>query len=41
MAWMKHGGGGKLRDELYEPYGLVSIICGAMPELLPGIRTLT
>ena len=31
MAWMKHGGGSKLRDELYEPYGLVSIICGAMP----------
>lgn len=31
IAWMKYGGGGKLRDELYEPYGLVSIICGAMP----------
>ena len=31
MAWMKHGGGGKSRNELYEPYGLVFIICSAMP----------
>ena len=31
MAWMKRGGDGKLRDKLYEPYGFVSIICGAMP----------
>lgn len=31
LAWMKYGGGRALRDELYEPFGLVSITCGAMP----------
>lgn len=30
LAWIRHGGGARLRDELYEPYGLVSIVCGAM-----------
>jgi len=29
-AWMSYGGGAALRDELYEPYGLISIVCGAM-----------
>lgn len=30
LAWMKYGGGNALRDELYEPYGVISITCGAM-----------
>ena len=30
IAWMYYGGGAALRDELYEPYGLVSLVCGAM-----------
>lgn len=30
MAWMKFGGGDELRDDLYEPYGVVSLTCGAM-----------
>tara|TARA_B100000676_G_scaffold306672_1_gene363437 strand:- start:2014 stop:3066 length:1053 start_codon:yes stop_codon:yes gene_type:complete len=29
-AWMSYGGGAALRDELYEPHGLISIVCGAM-----------
>lgn len=28
LAWMRHGGGQELLDELYEPHNIKSVICG-------------
>ena len=36
LAWMRHGGGLELWRELYEPHGVVPIVCGVLPPEASG-----